>query len=105
MKKFHVISQNRPAIIKVETVLRQDKFNWKLYPERRVTAIRPYYQIRDEWGKEVFATYSEKEFWDKIDEIDESLDYGDYSFYVQDEVTVDGVFEGFKNQRPFCSAY
>lgn len=105
MKRYHVISQNYPAIIKVETVLRQDKFDWKLYPERRETAVRPYYQIRDEWGKEVFATYSEKEFWNKIDEIDESLDYGDYSFYVQDEVTVDGVIEGLKNQRPFNFAY
>ena len=106
MKKYHVLSLNRPAVIRVETVLKQYKFDWKLYPERRVTIIRPYYQIRDEFGYEVFATYSEEEFLRKVDEIDESLDYGEYDFYVQDDVTTsDGSFMGLKNQRPYNFVY
>ena len=105
MKTYHVLSTKRPAIIRVEMVEHQVKFRQEWYKERRVTIIRPYYQIRDEWGNEVFATYSEEEFLNKVDEIDESLDYGDYQFYVQDDVMVDGVFEGFKNQRPYCISY
>lgn len=102
MKKYHVSSLNRPAVIRVETILKQFKFDWKLYPERRLTIIRPYYQIRDEWGGEVFATYSEDEFLKKIDAIDESLNYNDYQFYVQDDIeTNDGSFMGLKNQRPY----
>lgn len=104
MKKYHVLSLNRPAIIRVETVLKQYKFDWKLYPERRVTIIRPYYQIRDEFGDELFATNSFDEALEKMDEYDEHGDY-DYVPYIQDETYVDGVLVGLKNQRLFNCWY
>lgn len=92
MKLLHVASLNRPAILHVDS-------------NRRVTLTRPYYQIRDEFGRQVFATYSQDKFWDKFDELAEQLSDDKYTCYVQDDVTVDGVFQGFKRQRPVCFNY
>lgn len=98
MKKFNVNRGIPTVTIKVETVLRQKKFELGLYPEKKITIIRPYYQIRDEFGTELFATSHFDEMLNKIDEFDENGDY-DYSPYIQDETYVNGVLIGLKNQR------
>lgn len=98
MKKFTVNRGIPTVTVKVETVLRQKKFKLGLYPEKKITVIRPYYQIRDEFGNELFATNSFGEMLNKCDEFDENGDY-DYSPYIQDETYIDGVLVGLKNQR------
>lgn len=98
MNKFNVNRGIPTVTIKVETVLRQKKFELGLYPERKITVTRPYYQIRDEFGNELFATSHFDEMLNKIDEFDENGDY-DYSPYIQDEIYVNGVLIGLKNQR------
>lgn len=98
MKKFNVNRGIPTVTIKVETVLRQKKFEPGLYPEKKITIIRPQYQIRDEFGTELFATSHFDEILNKIDEFDENGDY-DYSLYIQDETYVNGVLIGLKNQR------
>ena len=98
MKKFNVNRGIPTVTIKVEKVLRQTKFGLGLYPEKKITVIRPYYQIRDEFGKDLLATSSFGDMLNNCDEFDENGDH-DYSPYIQDETYVDGVLIGLKNQR------
>ena len=104
MKKYHVNRQIPTTTIKVETVLVQPKFELKQIPVQRITVKRPYYQIRNEFGDELFATNSFDEALEKMDKYDEHGDY-DYMPYTQDETYVDGVLVGLKNQRLFNDWY
>lgn len=104
MKKYRVNRQIPTTTIKVETVLVQPKFELKQIPVQRITVKRPYYQIRNEFGDELFATNSFDEALEKMDEYDEHGDY-DYMPYIQDETYVDGVLVGLKNQRLFNGWY
>ena len=86
MKKYRFISGNPTITIKVEK------------SKQRIVVKRPYYQIRDEFGKEIFASYSVTKFFDKMDKLCEQLMYG-FNCYRQNETYVNGLLVAFKDQR------